>query len=89
LWAERYDRDLKDIFAIQEDITKHIITSIHVELTGGEQGHLSAEGTENLDAYLSGLQALDHLRRFNKEDNMKARRLAEKSTQLRIINSPP
>jgi adenylate cyclase len=82
IWAERYDRDLKEIFAIQDDITKNIITSIQVKLTLGEQGRLSAEGTKNLDAYLSYLQAWDHLRHFNKEDNMKARRLAEKSIAL-------
>ncbi len=82
IWAERYDRDLKDIFAIQDDITKNIITSIHVKLTLGEEGTLSAEGTRNLDAYLYYLQARDHMWRFNKEDNMKARQLAEKSIAL-------
>jgi adenylate cyclase len=82
IWAERYDRYLMDIFAIQDDITKNIITSIHVKLTLGEEGTLSAEGTKNLDAYLYYLQARDHMWRFNKEDNMKARQLAEKSTAL-------
>ena len=82
IWAERYDRDLKDIFAIQDDITKNIITSIQVKLTLGEQGTLGAEGTKNIDAYLHYLQAWDHLWQFNKEDNIKARQLAEKTIAL-------
>lgn len=82
LWAERYDRDLKDIFTIQDEITKNIITSIQVKLTSGEQAYLIAEGTESLDAYLNYLQAWEHLRQFNKEDNMKARQLAEKTIAL-------
>jgi len=82
IWAERYDRNLKDIFAIQDEITKNIITSIQIKLTRGEQAALSAEGTKNLDAYLCLLQAWDRLRHFNKEDNMKARRLAEKTIAL-------
>jgi len=77
LWAERYERDLMDIFAIQDDITKNIITAIQVKLTHGEQATLSAEGTKNLDAYLYYLQASDHQRQFNIEDNMKARQLAD------------
>jgi len=82
VWSERYDRDLKDIFEIQDDITKRIITSIQVSLTSGEQASLNAEGTKNLDAYLNYLQAWYHLARFNKEDNRKARQLAEKTIAL-------
>lgn len=82
LWAERYDRDLKDIFTIQDEITKNIITSIQVKLTSGEQAHLKALGTKNLDAYLNYLQAEYHLRNYNKEDNLKARQLAEKAIAL-------
>jgi adenylate cyclase len=82
LWADRYNRDLKDLFAIQDEITKNIITSIQVKLTAGEQAYLIAEGTKNLDAYLNYLQAWNHLRHFNKEDNMKARQLAEKTIAL-------
>ena len=82
LWAERYDRDLKDIFAIQDDITKNIVTAIQVKITHGEQAIMSAEGTKNIDAYLSYLQAWDYARRFNKADNVKARQLAEQTIAL-------
>ena len=57
LWAERYDRELKDIFAIQDEITMKILTSLRVTLTEGEMARTQAKGTNNLDAYLLFLQA--------------------------------
>jgi TolB-like protein/cytochrome c-type biogenesis protein CcmH/NrfG len=77
LWAERYDKDLKDIFTLQDEITKKIITELQVKLTDGEQARLGAKGTENLQAYLKYLQAREHFRTQTKEDNALARRLLE------------
>jgi adenylate cyclase len=77
LWAERYDRDLKDIFALQDEITMKIITELQVKLTEGEQARLRAKGTENLQAYLKYLQAGEHARSFTREGNAQARRLLE------------
>jgi adenylate cyclase len=77
LWAERYDRDLKDIFAIQDDITKQIIAALHVKLTIGEDARLLERGTNSFEAYLKYLQAREHLYHFTKEDNLIGRRLAE------------
>jgi len=57
LWAERYDRELKDIFAVQDEITKNIITAMQVKLTEGEQARAASKGTDNLKAYLMFLQA--------------------------------
>jgi TolB-like protein/class 3 adenylate cyclase len=57
LWAERYDRELKDIFAIQDDITKQIITALHLKLTIGDISRIIARTTNSLDAYLKYLQA--------------------------------
>lgn len=51
-WAERYDRELKGIFAIQDEITKKIITAMQLKLTIGENSRLFARGTESLEAYL-------------------------------------
>jgi TolB-like protein/Flp pilus assembly protein TadD len=82
LWAERYDRDLKDIFAIQDDITKQIIAALHVKLTIGEDARLSAKGTDSLEAYLKFLQAREHHMRFTKEDNLISRRLAEEAISI-------
>jgi adenylate cyclase len=77
LWAERYDRDLKDIFAIQDDITKQIIAALHVKLTMGEDVRIFAKGTNSLEAFLKYLQAREYHYRFNKEDNIISRQLLE------------
>jgi adenylate cyclase len=82
LWAERYDRNLKDVFAVQDDITKNIITSVHVQLTEGEQGRLYAESTANLDAYLKASEAKWYLRQSTKEGLLKAKQLAEEAIAL-------
>lgn len=82
LWAERYDRDLKDIFAIQDEITKMIIAALQVRLTEGEQARVYERGTKNLEAYLKVLQAAEIGRRQTKEENIKARQLAEEAISL-------
>jgi adenylate cyclase len=51
LWAERYDRDFADLFAVQDDVIGKIISALSVELTAGEQDQLSRIPTENLEAY--------------------------------------
>ncbi len=82
LWAERYDRDLKDIFALQDEITKKIITALQVRLTQGEQARTAAKGTNNLDAYLKIMQARENLYRANTETVPLARQLAEEAIAL-------
>ena len=61
LWAERYDRDLKEIFALQDEITMKIITALQVKLTQGEQAAMIGKGTKNLEAFLKCLQSLASL----------------------------
>jgi TolB-like protein len=51
-WAERYDRELKNIFALQDEITLEIITALQVELTEGEQSRILRGGTTNLEAFV-------------------------------------
>jgi adenylate cyclase len=82
LWAERYDRHLKDLFDLQDEITMKIITALEVELTEGEQALVAGSGTDNLDAYLKILQARDLKRHQTIESNHKARRLAEEAIKL-------
>ncbi len=60
LWAEKYDRDLKDIFALQDEITLKILTALQVKLTEGDQAHLWARRTDNLETYLKYLEGLEH-----------------------------
>ncbi|MFC1820699.1 tetratricopeptide repeat protein [Thermodesulfobacteriota bacterium] len=60
LWSERYDRDLNNIFTLQDEITMEIIKALQVEMTGEERGRVLARGTNNLDAYLKLLQGLEY-----------------------------
>ena len=82
LWAERYDRDLKDIFALQDEITLKILTSLQVKLTRGEQARLEAKGTDNLEAYLKYIQALMYRLQFNKEGLVMSQKLLEEAITL-------
>jgi adenylate cyclase len=79
LWTERYDRDLKDLFALQDEITLKIITALRVKLTEGEQVTLD---TDNLDAYLKYLQSREQMQRKNKEGNVLAQKLIEEAIAL-------
>jgi len=51
LWAERYDRDLTDIFAVQDEVTAEIVSALAVTLTLGERRRMQRKGTDNLEAY--------------------------------------
>jgi TolB-like protein/Tfp pilus assembly protein PilF len=82
LWSERYDRDLKDIFAVQDEITMKIITALQIELSEGEQAKIIARGTENLEAYLKVVQGLQYFQRSNKETNTLAQKLAQEAISL-------
>ncbi|MEE8480364.1 MAG: adenylate/guanylate cyclase domain-containing protein [Desulfobacterales bacterium] len=82
LWAERYDRILDDIFAVQDEITKKIITAMQVKLTEGEQARATAKGTNNLEAYLKCLQANEYVHRVNPESNALGKQLAEEAIAL-------
>jgi adenylate cyclase len=82
LWAERYDRDLKDIFALQDEITIKIISALQVKLTDGEIARTSAKGTQILEAYLKLLQAYEFLYTVTKEGFAQARRLCEEAIAL-------
>ena len=82
LWAERYDRDLKNIFAVQDEITKNIITAMQVKLTEGEWARVYAKGTNNLDAYLKAMESTWIRAQTSKENVMKAQQLAEEAIAL-------
>ena len=82
LWAKRYDRNLSDIFAVQDEITKEIITAMQVTLTGGEGIKAASKGTDNLEAYLKCLQANELIHQINPESNALGRQLAEEAIAL-------
>jgi adenylate cyclase len=80
---------LKDIFALQDEITFKILTALQVTLTEGEQAHLWATRTDNLDAYLKYLQARQPSRLITKEGNEMARQLAQEAIKLDENYSDP
>jgi len=82
LWAKQYDRTLDDIFALQDEITKKIITAMQVKLTEGDRALTAAKGTENLEAYLKYLQANEYVNQSNWESLTLARKLAEEAIAL-------
>ena len=80
LWAERYDRDFKDLFALQDEITMKIVTSLEVKLTRGEMARRYE--TENLEAWGYVIRAHNLFEHITKEDNTKARDLVEQALKL-------
>jgi TolB-like protein/tetratricopeptide (TPR) repeat protein len=63
LWSEKFDRELSDIYAIQEDIARHVARSLHVVLPVAADRRLKKLGTSNVDAYDAYLRGIDYLRR--------------------------
>jgi adenylate cyclase len=82
VWSERYDRDLKDIFTLQDELTKKIMTALQIKLTVGEEARLYAKGTDKLEAYLKYLQGRQLILVYNKEDNARGRSLIEESIAI-------
>jgi len=82
IWAERYDRELSDIFDIQDEITKEIVTALRVRLTDGESAAVLSRGTSNFAAWERAVRATELFQRFNVVDYLEARRLAEEAVAL-------
>jgi TolB-like protein/class 3 adenylate cyclase/Tfp pilus assembly protein PilF len=82
LWSERYDRDLNDIFALQDEIAKQIMTALQVKLTEGEYASGIAKTTSNLKALEFFWRAEELFIHFAESDNAEARRWAEKAIKL-------
>jgi adenylate cyclase len=79
IWAERYDHDLKDIFALQDEVTSNILTAMQVKITEGEQALHRDKGIRNLNCYLKLLEAKNYANRFDIEGNNLARRMGEEA----------
>ena len=83
LFSERYDRDLKDILILQDEITMKVLTAVRVKLTLGEGVSLTGKGTKNLEAYLKVMQAESIMTGTrNKERLERARQLLEEAIAL-------
>jgi adenylate cyclase len=80
LWADRYDRDLEDLFALQDEVTLKILMAMQVKLTEGEQTLTNEKyfkGKHGLDCYLKVIEWGHYFQLFSIEGNNRARRIAE------------
>jgi len=82
LWSERYDRMLKEIFAVQDDITQNIVTALRVKLTGGESIRIWRRTTDNVEAWEHFIRGCDLVRWIKRDENTQAQELFEKAISL-------
>jgi TolB-like protein len=82
LWAERYDRALADVFAVQDEITEAIVAAIEPQVYAAESFRAQRKPPESLDAWDLLMQALSHYWRVTQEDNILAQGLLEKAIAI-------
>ena len=82
LWAERYDRELDDVFAVQDDITHQITVELRVQLSEGEKVRVLAGRTESVEAWERLLRADVLTNTLIQEDNLEARRLLKEAVRI-------
>jgi adenylate cyclase len=84
LWAERYDRDLENIFALQDEVTQQIVSVLAMKVTEDEEIIQPCKCKQpcNIEAYDTYLRGLEYLYRFTKKANAQAREIFEKSIEI-------
>lgn len=75
LWADRFDRQAKDIFALQDEIVKNVFVELQVELTQGAMSRVAGRGTNSLEAWLLRVEAYGEFFKFTREGMIRAREL--------------
>jgi adenylate cyclase len=82
LWAERFDRDLTDIFATQDEVVEKIVAALAVKLTHGEEQRLRRRGTTNVEAYETWLRARETLSRSTRDSVAQAKTLYRRAIEI-------
>jgi TolB-like protein/Tfp pilus assembly protein PilF len=82
IWAERYDRDIADVFAVQDEITDAIVGAIEPQLYAAENIHAQRKPPDSLDAWDLVMRALSHYWRVTRQDNVVAQALLEKAIAI-------
>ena len=82
LWAERFDRELTDIFAVQDDVTAHIVNALALNLSGGDRQSIAAEHTSNLEAHDCFLRGRELFWRQVRDANRDAQLLLRRAIEL-------
>ncbi len=80
VWAERYDRELEDLFALQDEITRTIVAALEPEMSSAERDRARRTPPDSLDAWGLYQRGLWHAYRFTASDNAEARSLFERAT---------
>jgi adenylate cyclase len=83
VWAERYDRDLEDVFALQDEITREVVSSLNIELFGRDFERIVMHDLQGDGAWEFFLRGVSYIYMFSKEDNERARAMFEKLYALR------
>ena len=82
IWAERYDRDLADVFAVQDEITEAIVAAIEPQLYAAENFRAQRKPPDSMDAWDLVMRALSHYWRVTRQDNVVAQALLEKAIAI-------
>ena len=82
VWAERYDRSLADVFAVQDEITQSIVAAIEPQLYAAENFRAQRKAPDSMDAWDLVMRALSHYWRVTRQDNVVAQALLEKAIKI-------
>jgi adenylate cyclase len=82
LWAERFDRDLNDIFAVQNEIVQTIVTTLAIKVGKAERARAMYKDTDNLEAYDYLLRGWEHHKQRTRSKNVKAKEMFKKAIEL-------
>ncbi len=82
LWAERYDRDLKDLFALQDEIVQTIVSALAVKVSAAERERAMRKDTDSLEAYDYLLRGWEYLSRITRPANVEARQLFQRAIEF-------
>ena len=82
VWADRYDRDLAEIFTVQDEVAQMIVSALKVKLSKGERERAGRKHTDNIEAYDFYLRGLEIAARYTRAENTRARGMFEKAIAL-------
>lgn len=82
LWAERYDRELKDVFDLQDELRQKIVAALAITLSPRESQMMAKRPTNNLEAYDAWARGLKYSTYLTRDDNLEARRMFQRATEL-------
>jgi adenylate cyclase len=82
LWAERYDRDLKDLFSVQEEIVQMIVTTLAIKIDAAERSRAMRKDTDSLEAYDYLLRGWEYYNQRTRSANVKAKEMFKKAIEL-------